>query len=126
MARSGREKISDKADSNAGKISKAATDFKTSSLAGDNTAAIRTVLFVEVGTMDSRSVAAAIKAISKQWDGNQHPHYVCCVRNGKITNDIVFEEEFLKIVCELCEVQDGKIVMKNGAHDVVVFRKHIA
>lgn len=120
MARSGRDKKEVKEAKNE---VKPANNFETSRLVGNNTAAIRTVLFIEAGDMDNQRVAAAIKAISKQWDGNEHPHYVCCVRNGKITNDIFFETEFLDVVNKVCEVKDGKISLKGEAHEVEIFHK---
>jgi hypothetical protein len=52
-------------------------------------------------------------------------HYFLPIRHGRIASDILFEEEWLKVVNETCEIKDGKIVLKDGAKEVVVIRQRI-
>ncbi len=99
------------------------SDFSTSSLRGNENIPVRTVLILDVGNLPANDVRAAIKTVTNSYQHNQHPHYVVASRNGKLTHDILFEEEFLKVVHELCEIKDGVICMKNGSQDVEVFRK---
>ena len=99
--------------------------FPLSSVPGDLNVPIRTVLFVEVGEMPADQVRQVIAAVNKNYIDAAHPHYVACIRNGKITNEPVFENEFLNIVKKICEVKDGKVAMKGGAHEVRVIRERL-
>lgn len=88
--------------------------------------AVRTILYVEVGGMDSNQVANLVSQVSQMYTGNKGGiHYVLPVRNGKIGADIFFESEWLKVVREICTVQDGQIQLKDGAKDIKVTRELI-
>lgn len=87
---------------------------------------IRTVLFVEVGNMETLRVQLLIQEINKQYSTARGGiHYIIPVRNGKIGSDMIFEKEFLEIVNKTCEVKEGQIVLRNGATDVHVIRELI-
>ena len=47
------------------------------------------------------------------------------VRNGKLGPDVVFEEEFLKIVNKTCEIKDNVIVLKGDARKVQIVRQKL-
>jgi len=84
---------------------------------------VRTVMYVETGSMDADQVRALALEFAKQYDGPVHgPHYFVPVRNGRVRTDVHFEQEFLNVVRELCEVRQGEIVLKNGATAVQVSR----
>lgn len=85
---------------------------------------VRAVLYVEVGDMEPLRVQLLVQEINKQYVGARGGvHYVIPIRNGKIGSDIVFEQEFLDVVNKICEVQDGKIVLKDGATEVQIVRE---
>lgn len=87
---------------------------------------VRTIMYVEVGNGTIQQVASLVSRLNaEKASARGGKHYVVPVRNGKLTNDIFFENEFLKVVKELCEVQDGNITLKGGAQDVDVIRLHI-
>lgn len=88
---------------------------------------VRTVLYVEVKDMDQKQVQLMVQYINEMYKGSRGGiHYVIPIRHGKISSDIVFEEEFLKVVREVCESdKDGQIVLKNGATDVHVIRQMV-
>ena len=87
---------------------------------------IRAVLYVEVGDMASEQVSLLSAAIADQYkkaDGGVH--YIMPVRDGKLGPDIVFEEEFLKIVNKMCEIKNGAIVLKGGAQKVQIVKERL-
>lgn len=85
---------------------------------------IRTVLYVEMGDSSPQQINAYLSEVIGKYAKNEHPHYIMPVRDGRVAGDIAFEGEFLKLVHELCEVdEDGEIVLKNGSQDVDVIRK---
>lgn len=87
---------------------------------------VRTVLYVEVGDMEPLRVQLLITEVNKQYGSARGgTHYVIPVRNGKIGSDIMFEEEFMKVVNQLCEVKGGVIALKDGAREVAVTRQLI-
>ena len=88
--------------------------------------AVRTVLYVEVGNMDTQQVASLVSQVSQMYQGNRGGiHYILPIRNGKIGADIFFESEWLKVAREICTVQDGQIQLKDGAAQIKVTRETI-
>lgn len=89
-------------------------------------APVRTINFVEVGDMVGKQLQLILQRLNQTHDTAQGGiHYFLPVRHGKIGSDILFEEEWLRVVKETCEVQDGEIVLKGGAKEVVVIRQRI-
>lgn len=87
---------------------------------------VRAINFVEVYDMEGPRVAFFIRELGKAHDPAKGGyHYFIPIRHGKITTDILFENEFLNVVKDLCEVMDGQIVLKDGAKDVHVIRQRI-
>lgn len=87
---------------------------------------LRAVFYVEVGDMESFRVQHLVSEASKMYEGLKGGiHYVIPLRHGKISSDIVFEQEFERVVNELCEIHNGKIRLKNGAQDCVIVREQI-
>lgn len=88
--------------------------------------ACRTVVYVEVGGMETSKVQALVSAVSDMYKGNRGGiHYILPIRNGKIGADIFFESEWLKVINSICTVEDGKIVLKDGAKEIRVSRETI-
>jgi hypothetical protein len=53
-------------------------------------------------------------------------HYFLPIRKGKIGSDIIFEQEWLKVVEETCEVdEDGQIRLKGGSREVEIVRRKV-
>ncbi len=94
----------------------------TSSIVGDPNIPIRTVLYIEVGQLPPNDVRTIIADLTKAMN-NEHPHYIVPTRSGKVTNEVVFEEQFMSVVKELCEIKDGEIVLKGGAQKMTVLRR---
>lgn len=87
---------------------------------------VRAVYFVEVGNLPPSKIQDLYGALNAEWVKAQGGmHYVIPVRDGRITGDILFEQEILKIVNRLCEVKDGQIALRNGYEDVIVIRKSV-
>tara|TARA_R110000751_G_scaffold41702_6_gene97609 strand:+ start:2849 stop:3232 length:384 start_codon:yes stop_codon:yes gene_type:complete len=87
---------------------------------------VRTVNFVEVGEMVGKQLQLILQRLNATHDTAKGGiHYFLPVRNGKIGSDIIFEEEFLKIVNETCEVVGDKIMLKDGAKEVTVIRRKL-
>jgi hypothetical protein len=86
----------------------------------------RVVVFVEIADMDHQHFAQLAAEFSKAYRA-QVPgeHYFIPVRNGRIGSDPLFEQEFEDVVNQLCEVKDGKIVLKDGAKRVNVIRHFV-
>jgi hypothetical protein len=90
-------------------------------------APVRCVNFVEVKDMDPKQVQLMIQELGAIHDSARGGiHYFIPVRFGKIGSDVVFEEEWLRVVRETCEVnEDGEIVLKGGAKEMLVIREKI-
>jgi hypothetical protein len=87
---------------------------------------IRTVYYVEVKDLEPLRVQLLIQEVSRNYSqARGGVHYILPVRHGKIGPELMFEEEFLKVANQLCEVVDGKIVMKSGAQEVRIIREKI-
>lgn len=87
-------------------------------------APVRTVNFVEVGSMNNQQIKILLQQLNKSHDSAKGGiHYIVPIREGKIGTDILFEEEWLKVVHQTCEIVDNKIVLKNGAMKVNVVRQ---
>jgi hypothetical protein len=87
---------------------------------------VRAVFYVEVGDMETVRVQLLIQEINKMYEGARGGvQYVIPIRHGKIGSDIVFEEEFLKVVHDTCEIKDDKIVLKDGSTKVLIVRERI-
>jgi hypothetical protein len=87
---------------------------------------VRTVVYVEVGGADQDQVWELCRQYAASYQGSVHgPHYVIPVRGGRLGTEMEFEKQFLETVQELCEIQDGKIVLKGGALEVQVMRTHV-
>lgn len=88
---------------------------------------VRTVVYVEVGGLDSVQVWELCRQYAAAYEGSVYgTHYVVPVRDGRLRSEMEFEEGFLETVNELCEIIDGKIVLKGGAANVQVMRTHVS
>lgn len=87
-------------------------------------APVRAVNFVEVGGMEPHQVQLMLNELAQMHSSAKGGiHYFLPVRNGKIGSDIVFEEEWQTLVRATCEVnEDGEIVLKDGAKEILVVR----
>lgn len=85
---------------------------------------VRAVHYVEFGDAPAKKVQFFVQELNKVYQGTPGgQHFVVPVRHGRVTTEVDFEGEFLKVVNELCEVDDnGQIVMKNGSDEVLVLR----
>jgi len=90
-------------------------------------ATLRTVHFIEVGDLSPANIQLMVQELNATYNPAEGGiHFVIPMRHGKIGADIVFEEEFLKVVRETCEVAEtGEIVLKGGAKDVQVVRQRV-
>lgn len=87
---------------------------------------VRTINFVEVGDMEGKQLQLILQRLNATHDTAKGGiHYFLPVRNGKIGSDLIFEEEFLSVVNQTCEVIDGQIQLKGGAKEVQIIRKQI-
>lgn len=87
---------------------------------------VRTINYVEVGSMSHEQIAELGKLFAANYQGNVHgPHYLIPVRDGKLRTDINFENEVLPIVKQLCEVANGEIVMRGADVEVKVIRNFV-
>lgn len=85
---------------------------------------VRTVNFVEVGSMNNQQITILLDQLNKTHDTAKGGiHYIIPIREGKIGTDILFEQEWLNVVHQTCEIRDGQIVLKNGATEVKVIRQ---
>jgi hypothetical protein len=90
----------------------------------DSTVPVRTVVYMEVRDMSSARVLHLIDQINKSYEGNGQ-HYILPVRNGKLGGDIIFEHEIEEMINKLCEIRDGQIKLKGGAHEVQIVREYV-
>jgi hypothetical protein len=89
-------------------------------------APVRAVNYVEVGDMEVARIHIMLQELSAMHDSAVGGiHYFVPVRHGKISGDVVFEEEFLAVVNKMCEVKDGDIVLKDGAKEMLILREKI-
>lgn len=87
---------------------------------------VRTVVYVEVGGLDQAQVWELCRQYSAGYQGSVNgPHYIIPVREGKLGSEMEFEAQFLETVAEICEIRDGKIVLRDGARAVQVMRTHV-
>jgi len=87
---------------------------------------VRTINYVEVGDMTPEQITSLAIMFAKQYEGNVYgPHYFLPARNGHLSTDIQFENEILSVVNQLCEVRDGKIVLKGEPVKVQVIRNFV-
>lgn len=87
---------------------------------------VRAVNFVEVGELTPTQVQYLIQELNKSHKTAQGGiHYFVPIRNGKITTDILFEEEWLQVVRDTCEIKNDQIVLKDGSKQVTVIRQKI-
>lgn len=87
---------------------------------------VRTVNFVEVSGMSNAQIQILLHQLnSAHQTAKGGIHYIIPVRNGKIGSDILFEKEWLDVVNKTCEIVDNKIVLKDGAKDVMVVRQSV-
>lgn len=91
-------------------------------LLGDSPIPVRTLIFIEVGDLPTKDVQSAIAQLSELHAISRHPTFICPVRHGRLTTDVIFEAEILDFVDKICEVVDDKIVLKGGATNVDVAR----
>ena len=97
-------------------------------------APVRTINFVEIGDMVGPQIQLILQRLNATHDTAKGGiHYFLPVRHGKIGSDIVFEEEFLSVVDQVCEIVDengkqiknAKIKLKGGAKEVMIIRQQI-
>lgn len=86
-------------------------------------AAIRTLIFVEVGDVPSAQISQAVEQISSIHGRSMHPTFILPIRNGKLSGDLLFEKELLKFINDVCMIKDGEIVFKDDAKEVDVLRQ---
>ena len=87
---------------------------------------MRTVIFVEMGAMDSKQFALVAAKFATEFSGPARgDHYFCPVQNGEIKCDPFFEAEFLEIVHKTCEVKNGEIVLKGNVTPIRVIREFV-
>jgi 23S rRNA-/tRNA-specific pseudouridylate synthase len=87
---------------------------------------LRTVHFIEIGDLAPGNVQLMVQELNATYNpAEQGIHFVIPLRHGKIGADIVFEDEFLSVVNKVCEISDGKIVLKGGARKIQVMRVKI-
>ncbi len=87
---------------------------------------IRAVMFVEVKDMSSAQVGQLLNQINQSYKNARGGiHYIIPIRHGKISADILFENEILDFVNKLCEVKDGNIILRDGFCQVNVVREII-
>lgn len=84
---------------------------------------IRTVITVEVGDTPASHVREAVHNLALSYQNNPNPHYFLVSRHGKLTTDVLFENEILNLVNTLCEVKDGQIQMRGGSQEVEIIRR---
>lgn len=89
---------------------------------------IRTVIYVETAGMERERVRYLINQVREHYTNSvANMYFVIPVVDGKFTvGDVVFEEEFMAVVNEICTVDEsGKITLKGGPEDVQVIRSKI-
>jgi hypothetical protein len=88
---------------------------------------VRAIVYVEVGGMDQLRIQCLIQELNAMYQGARGGvHYILPVRNGKLGTDIIFEEQFLQVVKQTCEVsKDGEIVLQDGAKEVRILKEFI-
>lgn len=87
---------------------------------------LRTVFYMEVGDMEQKQIQLLIQHVNELYSGSKGGiHYVIPIRHGKVGSDIMFEQEFLRVVKEMCEIKDGEIVLKDGAQEATILRHTI-
>lgn len=87
---------------------------------------IRVVNYVEVGNLNNNQIQQLLSVLHNNLDGAKNGmHYFVPVRDGKITSDLFFEEEWLKVVNKTCEIKGGQIVLKDGIQSIAISREII-
>ncbi len=87
---------------------------------------LRTIMYLEVYNMDHKQVQLLIQHTNEMYkDAKGGIHYVIPVRHGCLGPDIIFEEEFLKVVNQTCEIKDGQIKLKDGAKECRIVREKV-
>jgi len=86
---------------------------------------VRTVIFMEVGDLPAEQVRVAVQQVRTLHGEAAHPTFVIPVRNRKLTGDVIFEQEILDMVKDICEVRDGQIILRDGAREVDVLRSQL-
>ena len=93
---------------------------------GNSDIPVRTVYYVEVENMSKEQVLLLGNTIAEMHENARGgAHYFIPVRFGKLKSDVVFEDEIMPMVNELCEVVDGKIQLKNK-REVRVIRENVS
>jgi len=87
---------------------------------------VRAVHYVEVGEMTPAQIAILMKQLNESFKSAKGgTHYVVPIRNGKIGSDIVFENEWLEVVRNTCEIVDNQILLKNNIQEVKILRQRV-
>jgi hypothetical protein len=88
--------------------------------------AVRAIYFVDVDDLEPSQLQALYHHLNEQYkQARGGVHYVIPIREGKITGDILFEQEILSVINQLCIVKDGKIELRDGYKEVVVLRERV-
>jgi hypothetical protein len=88
--------------------------------------AVRAVVFVEVKDMSSSQVGQLLAQINQSYKNARGGiHYIIPIRHGRISTDILFENEILDFVNKLCEVKDGAIALRDGYTQINVIRETV-
>lgn len=86
---------------------------------------VRVVVYVETAGMDNARIYHYMKKLNEAYKDAVGTHYVVPVRDGKLSTDLQFEQEFLKTIRDICVVnKEGQIDFKDNYGDVVVIREH--
>ena len=74
---------------------------------------VRTLIMIEIGNMSRNDVRNAMATIAEQYTGN-HTTFILPTRDGKLTTDVMFEQEIVDYINTFCEVREGKIALRGG------------
>jgi hypothetical protein len=99
---------------------------KVDRMVSDSSERIRVAVYVETAGMDNARLIHYVKKINEVYKDAVGTHYIVPVRNGKLSTEIQFEQEFLQTIRQICVVDsDGQINFRENFGDVIVIREHV-
>jgi len=99
---------------------------KVDRMVADTNERIRVAVYVETAGMDNARLIHYVRKINEIYKDAVGTHYIVPVRNGKLSTEIQFEQEFLQTIREICVVDNmGQIQFKDNFGDVIVIREHV-